>query len=287
MTLLISCMTPDFVIQASDRRLTFTDGTVADDEANKATVFCGHWMIAYTGLAEVGPPAPPRNRPRTDVWLAQLLSDPGLSAKEGFDRIARAAEQEIRSIPLAGEQKSHAFVGVGWIARRREGREEPWPAMVVVSNYLDAKGHVTAPPADRFAVDAIQLNPKRRYYWSWAGQQLSGDEAVALNRLIKKAVGRERPLGVALLLAGQIRAIAARNPAVGESLMIGVFPRTDVPAQAVSMPLTGPPERDRLSFVNLPKQSDSPVRYAPNVACGGMVIVGAETWTKRPPWWQD
>jgi hypothetical protein len=54
MTLIITFVTYDRIIQASDRRLTWPNGRVADDEANKAVgISCKDacFSIAYTGVA--------------------------------------------------------------------------------------------------------------------------------------------------------------------------------------------------------------------------------------------
>jgi hypothetical protein len=42
------------------------DGTLADDSANKATVYCGHLAFAYSGLAQLGGPTPVDGKPHTD-----------------------------------------------------------------------------------------------------------------------------------------------------------------------------------------------------------------------------
>src|SRR6266536_1802151 len=72
MTLILTCLTTDFVLQASDRRLTFADGPsrgkIKDDGRTKAVVLANAAAFAYTGLAEVGPEA------RTDYWLLDVLT---------------------------------------------------------------------------------------------------------------------------------------------------------------------------------------------------------------------
>jgi hypothetical protein len=71
MTLILSLATPEFVVQISDRRLTYRDGKgfirVADDDANKLTVFRGQMAFGFTGLAHIG-------SQRTDTWLARALA---------------------------------------------------------------------------------------------------------------------------------------------------------------------------------------------------------------------
>jgi hypothetical protein len=71
MTLILSLLTRDFVMQASDQRLTDpTSGALRDDVANKAVLFDSAMTFAYTGPAEI--PRIDRNwgrRLRTDDWI--------------------------------------------------------------------------------------------------------------------------------------------------------------------------------------------------------------------------
>ena len=66
MTLILSCLTRDYVVQVSDRRVVATDGSWREDRANKASFFCGHSSFSYTGYARLeGLP--------TDEWLTEQL----------------------------------------------------------------------------------------------------------------------------------------------------------------------------------------------------------------------
>ena len=71
MTLVLSALTQHEVIQVSDRRFTYLtpDGSVrsSNDEKNKAVLFCGRLMFAFTGMGELG------KRRRTDLWLADQM----------------------------------------------------------------------------------------------------------------------------------------------------------------------------------------------------------------------
>lgn len=51
LTLLLTCVTQRFTVQASDRRLTKLDGTLAEERANRATLLAYYGSFAYTGLA--------------------------------------------------------------------------------------------------------------------------------------------------------------------------------------------------------------------------------------------
>jgi hypothetical protein len=75
MTLILTVATGDKIVQASDRRLTYPDGSLYDDEANKAIcVACQDsvFSIAYTGLGQIV--RGQRTLP-TDIWLAEILTD--------------------------------------------------------------------------------------------------------------------------------------------------------------------------------------------------------------------
>jgi len=72
MTLILTVVTTEKVVQASDRRLTIAGQGVFDDEANKAVcVSCkdAAFCVAYTGLGLIG-----SKLQRTDAWLADTLT---------------------------------------------------------------------------------------------------------------------------------------------------------------------------------------------------------------------
>ena len=64
--LILSCATPDYVFQVSDRRLRSLNGPravqVMDGDRNKVVLVDGHFAFGYTGLAELG-------SVRTSDWL--------------------------------------------------------------------------------------------------------------------------------------------------------------------------------------------------------------------------
>jgi hypothetical protein len=70
LTIIVTALLPDHVIQVSDRKLTWSVGTKVvrqEDRWNKATVF-GDWAtIAYTGPARL-------SDQRTDQWITETIS---------------------------------------------------------------------------------------------------------------------------------------------------------------------------------------------------------------------
>lgn len=103
MTLILTLVTPTFAIQVSDRRVSYVDGRIYDDEANKTAVVAaadGVLVLSYTGPAYLdGAP--------TDHWLAEQVSNQELPLQFG----------SIVSMGASGR-----FEGVGPILERVKHR---------------------------------------------------------------------------------------------------------------------------------------------------------------------
>ena len=115
MTLLLTCVTDRFAVQASDRRLTMLNGDVDEDQANKATMLCRQATFAYTGLSRCSVPE------RTDELLMRCLSRQQVNFDQLLGGLAREAAQGIRSLPLAVRPslrrvvRRTSFVGGGFV----------------------------------------------------------------------------------------------------------------------------------------------------------------------------
>ena len=72
MTLIMTCITQDLVVQVSDRRLVdLSTGQPCKNNQNKVVDFSGHMAFAYTGLANLSS----RGTKPTDLWLAEAMCD--------------------------------------------------------------------------------------------------------------------------------------------------------------------------------------------------------------------
>jgi len=133
MTLVLSALSPAYVVQASDRRMT-VDSLPKGDEFNKALVLqCddGIFAVSFTGLGEVG-------GRRVDMWLAERLLDEGvpeLAADDAMGAIALLATEWFRTFP-ARIDKRHVFAIAGWQKRGAASRPSAW----IVSNCLAEDG---------------------------------------------------------------------------------------------------------------------------------------------------
>ncbi len=142
-TLILSCVTPEYVVQVSDRRLTMLDGSVVERPENKALFYCGFATFSYTGLAKIG-------QLPTDEWLmAQLAAAPDFSA--ALPSLATAGTKALRNVNFSratpAQRRSWrrlAFIGAGFAGLKhpeRLGRspvaDQLHPFLVVISNFFD------------------------------------------------------------------------------------------------------------------------------------------------------
>lgn len=146
MTLVLSYLCPDYVLQVSDRRLvSLPRGTIASEDAVKAVLFSNHTAFAYTGLAEL-----PRSKKArkmyddphipdplgTNRWLAETFLL-GNSVGSALEAVREEATLCVRRIRVASHLKSHSFIGVGWTSERPDDPLEP--GLYVVTNTFDGK----------------------------------------------------------------------------------------------------------------------------------------------------
>ncbi|MCL5962180.1 MAG: hypothetical protein M1358_23170 [Chloroflexi bacterium] len=111
MTLIITAVTRDGIVQVSDRRLT-KDGQVYDDSSNRAIcVSCsdGRLAISYTGLAEIG-------GQRTDEWLADYLAsivDDRIDTLSVFEALQKRTTSAFSRLRIHQEHQELTLVLAG------------------------------------------------------------------------------------------------------------------------------------------------------------------------------
>jgi len=262
MTLVLSLITDDFIIHASDRRLT--DGRTGRQVTTKAakTVICppSMVMVSFTGLAKIAPPM------ETGEWLMRTLW--ANKHKELFGSLARAADKAFAAISIPPALRRHAFLVSGWL---HHGMMDPplppgfkvGPYTTLVSNF-DDPAWSSGRPSDsdlsfRHSTRALLLN--QSFVIDSVGAQLTDTERTTLDRHVSAALrsktgGRER--AAALLMAQTIRSVSERDPTVGGGVFIAALPRhIEVRApQPKTMEILGVrwglPEPETATFVHIP-----------------------------------
>jgi hypothetical protein len=107
-TLIITSVSKDRIVQVSDRRLTTVTGHIHDDSANKAlAVGMGyvHFVVSYTGLAYIGRVS---DENRTDRWLQDRLGSITRSGEQSLEDICESLSQRATEAMsrLRGERRN-------------------------------------------------------------------------------------------------------------------------------------------------------------------------------------
>lgn len=277
MTLLLTCVTERFVVQASDRLLTYTDGSPADVRANKVTVLGNHATFAYTGLSQCSVTE------STDVLLARCLAQYEISFDRQLSYLAKEAARSIRGLPLPRVPESErrvvrrtSFVGGGYIGIKKfrlnkiPSANDLYPFIAVISN---AQGVTEQwrPQADQNFTSTIKfLESEELFLLHAAGQPFEGPERLNLERSIRRSLTKiTHPEPIARLLTHAIRAVAARNIRVGTNVMSTMVRRS----QALKAPGTfqsgaipanpGRPEADYFRWLSDPESPPGQWIYCP------------------------
>lgn len=275
MTLILSAVLPDAVIQVSDRRLVRLrhDGSVLreNDEQNKAVFLCNRIAFAYTGLAQMGP-----YRGRTDEWLAQVLAAAS-GQLEALQALASAATDRFRHRLIRGlpaELRAHEFVGVGW-ARFDPADEQLEPYIAAVSNSRTDNGDWCA-AREEFRVYLWRRTADMPVFAHAAGQPVTDAAGQALRATLRNA-SRVSVEETAESMLRCLRAVAQDNRLVGQGAMLTCLPRAAIEASALTgmnFYISGGPMAETTTFLSIPAGETDGTAYGPIVACEGRIMSG-------------
>jgi hypothetical protein len=221
-TLILTLVTDRFIVQASDRRVTYGDGRVGE-VMNKAVVISTTACAAYTGLAFLDGKMP------TDLFLMSAIDDAFASGTPVFDRLAHDAERAVRlnrSLPKTEPERSQiartsfvvaAFVPVLDVDGHESGRRAP--VLTIVSNAQFDLGESWADQAiKRFERTQVAVRGGSAFLHA-AGVPVPSKTRKRLERALRHALERgAQPESVARLLARAVRDVHETNPGVGPSV---------------------------------------------------------------------
>jgi hypothetical protein len=293
MTLILSVIARDFVVQASDRRLTsFPTGQVIEDDANKAIFFCGQSAIAYTGLARIG------GQP-TDEWVLECLSGTE-SLWNGVKKLQTDATNAMRRMnwpwiapETEGALKRIAFVIVGFTRFVEYQKKEPSPEIesfyAVVSNFLGSDGTWLASASRHFSL-AIYRRINQPFVLRTAGALVLGQIERSLLRSLRKCFEhRCGPHAVGRILMRAVRDVSYLDQTVGSNIMVSILTRDGLTPgnpsfSSVPIPLrdaseltdfVAPRERPlRPQYIYSPHPSARLVYHGPARVCAGWMLKG-------------
>ena len=287
MTLILSLAAPHFVVQVSDRLVTYlATGLPKDAATTKMVLFCNSMAFGYMGLAEL-------EGVTTDIWLWKVLAegsdrDLGLALKRVAERAADAIEQTCRASVRRADCRL-AFVGVGFT--RTASGEPLRPVLCRVSNFHGRDGRASPEPSDQFSVGFAVYGGPQSPPWGWleTGAPLRHSEQAWLSRALRRfsmrAIG---PGAVARLFHYTILDVSRRDRTVGRNLLAAIIPRSaaDLSYVALAGPdnrsafvlqtgpsTTAPPIFDpgnSMHFMSIPGDGNLATQQGPHIACPGM-----------------
>jgi len=280
MTLIVSLVTPAYVMQVSDRNLSNRDGVVSRS-ANKSIFFGNQIIFGYCGASDVGGVP-------TEDWLAsQLVKHPASDFRAILQSLVDSAAQDN------DEGRPLGIVAAGWSSGNECNRNS---FMAMVSNYHDQFEQQRVHPTKEF-VGRYSLDDRPRWGVMAMGLKLDHSDLWRLRRQLRRCVEhRSSARTLSKMAVAFIRSIAADNYSVGHDLMVSLMPRDAVETGAFTKTTGGhivlgggvnvDPANDLAAtmpqFVYVPTGTSVPVASAPVVVVPGRAIIAGVEMFNRP-----
>ena len=206
-TLIVFSATEDLLVVAADRRLTYPDKSIAENDRTKLLTWCGGLVFGFTGQALLTE----NRRPEPSLlWFARRIAEQEQAGVLDFPKIAAALDRQ--SFP-AGSQRL-AFGGMGFVNNK--------PTMALVTNMHDDEGSVLATRLPKF----------RAVLATFSGtllRTLGGALSPAASDLVRTRlpVVRDDPSAVAEVLAGAIE--RSTSDYIGDQALVVTLQREPAP----------------------------------------------------------
>lgn len=219
MTLLLTALTPERIIQVSDRRivLRYPSGREEPRERHVKAIITQRFACSYTGIANLG------NGDTAD-WIATELSDHVNDQDGGIASLGEAARRALAARNAANQRLD--IVCAGWIQER--GSNFIKPRATIITNYSPDVG-----VSPEFSIVTINVKERRSSCVFPAGQPLHQQELKWVNRQAERLCqdGIATARAIAQILTECIRSVARshdRGTYVSEDVLISSLPRPDL-----------------------------------------------------------
>lgn len=250
MTMILTCLTKDFIVQASDRRISIKKDNKlqwCDDHNNKALVYKKQVVFAYTGLAKI----PNQKNGQYDIstidWAAEHLSK-GKNLEEAANNLKYRAT-ELMNTNSIRKQPEHirriAFVGAGFDEVESGSKKIRRPLRIIIENFIEDDGTLLDQPRNEFRVQRTWLK-NRDVALHIAGYQLRPEKRIAFARLLRRLVQHNaKPETIGMVLTSKIleisKAMSDDSRSVGENIMCTFVPQaySDRDDENMIIPITG------------------------------------------------
>jgi len=222
MTLILTALTPNHIVQVSDRRVVrrWPSGRIEKFEGRTKAVVTPVFSCSYTGIAEIA-------GTDTGEWIATTLSDHLRDADGGLEALRLAAGLKLSGGGLNSEPL--AIACVGWTPTNDA---MPEPLLIALANF-DIRDYSALQPSPDFTRFDIRCREGRRSLVFPLGQPLQLTEMIAANRSLRRVVETDRatPRSIAQILRETIQGVARspdRADLVSEDVLVTSLPRPDL-----------------------------------------------------------
>ncbi len=213
MTLVQTLMTEDLVILVADRRLTWPDGNVADDNFTKVVLWRDGFLAGFTGIARINR----TGTKSTSEWIAEVLAD-CRNFDEGVAKLKQRASERVAALTRWPDVRL-GIVLAGFDFRR-------YPRFALVANFLPGQPY----PADptEFAAYTLMQNvgPGVKARFAIAGANIEDWHADVLRKVVPRTLRQNDGVTrAARIMVALQRKVADSEPTVGRDAMCVVIPR--------------------------------------------------------------
>lgn len=265
MTLILTCLSREHIVQVADRRLTKSDGKLYDDDTNKAVFYCGRVAVGYTGLAEM-------EGKSTAEWIGSCMKD-ATETETAMNRVAESAEHYFQQSNLSDISKRLAVVATGWGTLR--GEQPIRPFICVASNFMTDSWEWWPSAYEPMVVRTRFLNKSSSHYIFAAGQNINSEEEIHLNLLVQRAIENgAMAMAIVSLLGDMVQSVANRSDKVGKGMIIHLLPRKALVENRSMIGIGTPLTPDAPSFLYVSKEGRTDSFQGAVVACNGRLLTG-------------
>lgn len=278
MTLVITALKPEFVVQLSDMRLTdLSTQAVRNEEQRKAIVL--HTADAKVVVGWCGFAHDRHNRNNTGDWLMDVLprlasQQPALRFPKLVNELVASATAHFQSIPEPLDDKACSIIMAGWAAPRPRIAV---PFAVRVSNCEDEKWLRLRHAKPTFDQQWLGPSQKRAtkhpgiVLFSGTRQATTQEQGNALLMLLRHDPTPTEVMNACLRVMREATGHPTYGGLIGRN-WVGVEMRLSSPAtQAHYFP-----------------EHDSPQTFMPNVVTPQQSFKDVRVWAGpgNPPWWK-
>jgi hypothetical protein len=277
MTQIISVITKEYALLASDRRLVFGGGPrvgqVADDDTCKLVSLCDICGIGYTGLARI------ENMP-THEWIAAVLAGAACSTPAVAESILmeRASRALLKIRPSFRRQ---TFLIAGWWFFDNPAKLRSFFSLI--SNTLDDSGQPLAESRESFVCHRRALPDDKDFLFTFMGQPLRKERYQQLARNLRQLAPRGIGANATLrLLVDEIlnSSLNEGSENVGSKILTFCIPKQSAEARlrsGASGMIAKRPDGVSATFAYFEPTYSELKQYGPTYVCGKWAITNVET----------